>query len=255
VKRTRGTPASGRLVRRRLACAGVSLLLVVFSVDASAAAPDQRCSARVDLTGLPLVELAAKKTGDQFAVMLSGDGGWRRIDDKVTDKLRAEGVPVVGFLTPDYFHVRRSPDESACALERVIRFHQIEWKRSKVILIGYSRGADVLPFMASRLPADIRESITAIALLGLEPTIDFKYHPSWIPFIRWKEPQVPVAPEVEKLRGQKVLCFFGEKEKDSLCLRLDPTLVTAVRERGSHHFAGNYRGIAETILATAADSN
>ena len=55
--------------------------------------------------------------------------------------------------------------------------------------------------------------------------------------------------ELEKLRGQKVLCFFGEKEKQSICRTLDPTLVTAVHEPGSHHFAGNYKGIAETILA------
>lgn len=225
--------------------------IVLLFAFAALAADDQRCYARVDISGLPVVELPARKPSDRFAVMLSGDGGWRRIDDKVTDKLRAEGVPVVGFLTPEYFHVRRSPQQSACALERVIRFYQIEWKRPRVILIGYSRGADILPFMASRLPPDLRDSIAAIALLGLEPTIDFKYHPSWIPFVHWNEPQYPVAPEVEKLRGETVLCFFGEKEKNSLCRQLDPSLVTAVREPGSHHFGGNYRGIAETILATS----
>jgi type IV secretory pathway VirJ component len=232
----------------------VKKLAVVVAVLAAAAAHAQ-CSARVDITGLPLVQLPAKKTSDRFAVMLSGDGGWRRIDDKVTNKLRDEGVPVVGFLTPDYFKIRRTPEESACALERVIRFHQIAWKRDNVVLIGYSRGADVLPFMASRLPDDLRDSLSGIALLGLEPTIDFKYHPSWIPFVNWHEPQYRVEPEVAKLRGEKILCFFGEKEKDSLCRTLDPTLVTIVRERGSHHFAGNYKGIAETILsATAATS-
>ena len=233
--------------RRTLeACA----LLFAFATNLFGA--PERCSARVDITGLPLIELPAKKVSDRFAVMLSGDGGWRRIDDKVTDKLRAEGVPVVGFLTPDYFHVRRTAEESACALERVIRFHQIAWRRTNVILIGYSRGADVLPFMASRLPDDLRDSVRGVALLGLEPTIDFKYHPAWIPFVHWNEPQYRVAPEVEKLRGQKVLCFFGEKEKDSLCRSLDPTLVTAVRKPGAHHFGGKYRDIAEEILASTA---
>src|SRR4029079_3706824 len=108
--------------------------------------------------------------------------GWRRIDDKVTDKLREEGVPVAGFLTPTFFRTRKTAEESACALERVIRFYQIAWKRRNVILIGYSRGADILPCMAIRLPSDVRPSVKAIALLGLEPTIDFRYHPSWIPF-------------------------------------------------------------------------
>jgi type IV secretory pathway VirJ component len=247
------TPASSRLVRRLPAgrpAWKAALLVLLFASAAHAA----ECSARVDVRDLPLVELPAKTKSDRFAVMLSGDGGWRRIDDKVTDKLRAEGVPVVGFLTPDYFKVRRTPQESACALERVIRFHQIAWKRDNVVLIGYSRGADILPFMASRLPDDILDSLSGIALLGLESTIDFKYHPSWIPFIHWNEPQYQVAPEVEKLRGEKILCFFGEKEKDSICRTLDPTLVTSVPEPGAHHFGGNYKGIAETILAATAAS-
>jgi type IV secretory pathway VirJ component len=230
------------------------LLLIgaLCATSAFASAPDERCAARVDVADLPLVILPATQPSDRFAVMLSGDGGWRRIDQKVTDKLREEGVPVAGFLTPAFFRTRRTADESACALERVIRFYQIEWKRRNVILIGYSRGADVLPFMASRLPEDIRQTVKTIALLGLEPTIDFRYHPSWVPFLHSHEPQFPVAPEVEKLRGQKVLCFFGEKEKHSICRTLDPGLVSAVREPGSHHFAGNYRGIAETILTAAA---
>jgi type IV secretory pathway VirJ component len=229
----------------------LAALLVVTAHRVSAAVADERCAARVDLAGLPLVELGptSKKVSDTFAVMLSGDGGWRRIDDKITDKLRGEGVPVVGFLTPDYFHERRGAEESACALERVIRAYKLRFHREKVVLIGYSRGADILPFMASRLPADLRASVELIALLGLEPTIDFRYHPSWIPFYHPKERQYPVAPEVEKLRDLKVLCIYGEQEKDSLCRTLDPAHVTIVREHGFHHFAGNYKGIAETILS------
>jgi len=227
----------------------LAVLLLAMAAGASASTADERCAARVDLTGLPLVELAAtsRKAADVFAVMLSGDGGWRRI--KITDKLRGEGVPVVGFLTPDYFRQRRGADESACALERVIRAYQLRFHREKVVLIGYSRGADILPFMASRLPADVHASVELIALLGLEPTIDFRYHPSWIPFYHPKEHQYPVAPEVDKLRDLRVLCIYGEQEKDSLCRSLDPAHVTIVREHGSHHFAGNYKGIAETILS------
>ena len=228
------------------------ILLLLLASGALAGVPDERCEARVDVSGLPLVELPASKTSDRFAIMLSGDGGWRRIDTKVTDKLRAEGVPVVGFLAPDYFAIRRTPEESACALERVIRYYKIRWHREKVLLIGYSRGADVLPFMAARLPSDLRDSIQAIALLGLQPAIDFRYHPSWIPFYHPREIMWPVKPELEKLRGEKVICFYGAKEKDSLCHALDPREFTIIRTPGGHHFAGKYHDIAETILIEAS---
>jgi type IV secretory pathway VirJ component len=203
------------------------------------------------LAGLPLREFPAKKSGDTFAIILTGDGGWRRIDDRLTRDLHEHGVSVVGFLTPDYYEQRRTPDESARALERTIRRYQLLWHRPHVILIGYSRGADVLPFMASRLPPNLRNSIDLIALLGVESTIDFRYHPSWIPFYHPKETQFPVLPEIEKLRGQRILCVYGEKEKDTLCKALDPKLAMSVRTKGAHHFAGNYKAVAEAIVDAA----
>jgi type IV secretory pathway VirJ component len=231
------------------------LIVVIFAAArAHAAAPDERCSARADITGLPVVTLGAKAGSDRFAVMITGDGGWRRIDEKITDRLRAAGIPIVGFVASDYYRTRRSPDESACALERVIRYYKIQWRKSKVLLIGYSRGADVLPFMASRLPRDLRESTQLIALLGLEPMIDFKYSPAWtLAAYLHKEPQFAVKPEVEKLRGQNVLCIFGAKEKDSLCHVLDRTAFKIVAEPGGHHFAGKYRDIADIILIESGE--
>ncbi|MEA2164792.1 MAG: hypothetical protein QOK37_2919 [Thermoanaerobaculia bacterium] len=228
-------------------------LLFLVAGIARAAAPDERCSARADITGIPLVTLGAKVPSDRFAVMITGDGGWRRIDQKITDRLRAAGIPIVGFIASDYYRTRRTPDESACALERVIRYYQIQWRRRKVLLIGYSRGADVLPFMAARLPRDLRDSTQIIALLGLEPTIGFKYFPAWSPSAyRNKEPQYAVMPEMQKLRGQNVLCIYGVKEKDSLCHQLDRRAFRIVAEPGGHHFAGKYRDIADVILIESA---
>jgi type IV secretory pathway VirJ component len=231
----------------------VLTIVLLAAVRANAVVPDERCSARADITGLPIVTLGAKVPSDRFAVMITGDGGWRRIDQKITDRLRAAGIPIVGFVASDYYRKRRSPDESACALERVIRYYRIQWHKSKVILIGYSRGADVLPFMVSRLPRDLRDSTQLIALLGLEPTIDFKYWPAWnLNAYTHKEPQFAVKPEVDKLRGQNVLCIFGAKEKDSLCHVLDRRAFKIVAEPGGHHFAGKYRDIADVILIESA---
>ena len=227
----------------------VLVLLLLASVSAHAA---ERCIARADVTGLPLVELPSNVDSDHFAVMVSGDGGWRRIDTKVTDKLRADGIPVVGLLANTYFRDGRTPDESGCALERIIRYYQIAFRRKHVILIGYSRGADVLPFMASRLPADLRSDVELIALLGLEPMIDFVYTPSWMFWRTSSAPQYAVKPELEKLRGDNILCVYGEREKHSLCHQLEPGLATILREPGGHHFAGKYHDIAEAIVAEAA---
>ncbi|MDQ6802823.1 MAG: virulence factor [Acidobacteriota bacterium] len=200
----------------------------------------------------PVIELPATAgASDRFAVLLTGDGGWRRVDDEVATVLRAQGIPIVGLDVPAYFETRRTPEESACALEQIIRTYQQRWQKQHVILIGYSRGADVLPFMASRLPAEILTSVQLVALLGPEPLIDFRFHPWWDPkrYFRHEE-QFPVLPEVEKLPPDKVLCVYGDAEKNTLCTQLDRRFTT-VSESGGHHFGGNYDDVARAILTAA----
>lgn len=207
--------------------------------------------------GVPIVERPATsaKPTDTFAVMVTGDGGWRKIDERVTQRLRMDGIPVVGFVASNYFRTERTPDESAEAVARVIREYQTKWQRPHVILIGYSRGADALPFMVSRLPVDLRASTKLVALLGLESWIDFKYNPSWtLAHYREHPKRFDVAPEVEKLRGLNVLCVYGAKEKDTLCPSLDPKAFTIVREPGGHHFDGRYSEVGDAILSALARS-
>jgi len=209
-------------------------------------------AAAVTCAPAPVREFPAANPGDRFAVFLTGDGGWRPVDHKITQTLTANGVSVVGFLTPPYYSKRGSADQSACTLGNLIRDYQQRWNRQKVILIGFSRGADVLPFMVNRLPADIRSSIQLVALLGPEPMIDFEYHPFWslLRYIR-HPPEFPVRPEIEALRGLNVLCVYGERESDSLCPALDPSQFRIVREPGGHHYGGRYDEVARAILDAA----
>ena len=55
-------------------------------------------------------------------------------------------------------------------------------------------------------------------------------------------------PEVEKLKGLKILCFRGEKESGSLCSDMAARLAKEVVLPGAHHFGGKYDAIAEAIL-------
>ena len=199
--------------------------------------------------GLPLVEVPdVKADRDVLAVIISGDGGWASIDRQLGDYFSSQGIPTVGLNSLKYFWVRRTPDSAAIDLQRIIDHYSTVWQKKKLLLVGYSRGADVLPFMANRLPQDIKARVLAVALLGLEDSVDFKFHLSdWLGGSSNKE-ALPVKPEVEKLAGMKVLCFCGESEDNSLCLRLDTTVVKAVRMGGGHHFGGNYKTIAEIIF-------
>src|SRR6266852_3510434 len=52
---------------------------------------------------LPLVEVPSTGSGDSYAVLITGDGGWRHIDVEIAKRIAAAGTPVVGFSSPAYF--------------------------------------------------------------------------------------------------------------------------------------------------------
>ncbi|OGP82123.1 MAG: hypothetical protein A2Y95_01725 [Deltaproteobacteria bacterium RBG_13_65_10] len=211
-----------------------------------------RAGEKGDLAGLPLVVIRPKGTSedpDLLAVILSGDGGWASIDRELGKVLAGEGFPVVGLNSLQYFWKQRDPDGASRDLERILRHYLAVWNKKKAILIGYSRGADVLPFMANRLPEDLLDQVSVIALLGPERSVQFKFHVTdWLGGGGGKN-ALPTLPEVQKLRGKKILCFYGIKEKDSLCPALDKDLAKSYGMPGAHHLGGKYGELAKIILA------
>jgi type IV secretory pathway VirJ component len=186
---------------------------------------------------------------DTFAIMLSGDGGWAGLDKDVAGALSANGIPVVGLDSLRYFWTARTPESLAADLDRMIRYYRGQLGKQRVILVGYSQGADVLPFAVNRLPSATRSHVALTAVMGMSEHALFEFHmSSWIS----EDNSGPATlPEVERITGMPVLCIYGDEESDSLCPRLDPHKVTVVKLKGGHHFDGNYAGLARTILASA----
>jgi type IV secretory pathway VirJ component len=211
-----------------------SLTLMFMAMSANA------CVGLTDVDDLPLVEMAPRRAGQMLAVFVSGDGGWRAIDQRVAEQLHARGFGIVGLVSPRFFAKARTAEESSCALQRIMEHYVIRWRAPRVVVIGYSRGAGVLPFMVNRLSAPWRNRIVVVALMGLDPTVAFHVTP-------FPEPEFPVRGEVERLRSKHVLCFYGVNERDSLCRQISPAIAMPIAEPGSHHFAGNYDDLARTI--------
>ena len=91
-------------------------------------------------------------TATLLAVVLSGDGGWAEIDKSISAGLSTAGVPVVGWSSLDYYWTPRSPERAAGDLARIIEHYTTAWQKARVLIVGYSFGADVAPFLVNRLP-------------------------------------------------------------------------------------------------------
>jgi type IV secretory pathway VirJ component len=200
---------------------------------------------------LPLVEVPAQaKAGDRFALILTGDGGWAGIDRSIGDYFASKGVPVVGLNSLQYFWKKRTPEGAARDVERIVGHYSAKWEMPNVILVGYSRGADVLPGIVARMEAQSRERVETVAMLAPARTAEFEFHVS--DWISSSSDGMAIKPEVEKLRGTRVLCFYGTDEADSLCPTLEPALATKIAMPGGHHFEGAYGPIADAILKAGA---
>ncbi len=203
-----------------------------------------------ELIDLPLVEVPASGTGNNLmALHITGDGGWGVADKGLSHSLAAQGIPVIALNALKYFWTKRTPEGTAKDVERVLQYYLSAWQKEKLVLVGYSFGADILPFVFNRLPDEIRNKVQLLVFLGPSANAQFEFHlTNWLGGAA-PETNYPVLPEVQKLKGTRMLCFYGDEENDSLCKKLDPRLAKVVERKGGHRLGGNYAPVAEAILS------
>jgi type IV secretory pathway VirJ component len=202
-----------------------------------------------DISDLPVQEVHASGTSAEFALLMSGDGGWAGLDQELAARLAASGVPTVGLNSLKYFWTARTADETARDVTRILRHYFSAWNKQRVLLVGYSFGADVLPFVVNRLPSDLRQRVASVSLLGIDSNASFEVRVSdWV----GADNDGPATrPELARIAQLPVLCLYGEGEKDSICPGLSAAGVTREQVGTGHHFGGEYATLAERILAFA----
>ncbi|PVZ30147.1 virulence factor family protein [Pseudomonas sp. CC120222-01a] len=195
---------------------------------------------------IPVVEVPAGQTTDTVTLFLSGDGGWRDLDRDVAGEMAKLGYPVVGIDTLRYYWQHKTPEQSAADLSELMQHYRQKWGTKRFVLTGYSFGADVLPAIYNRLPAEDQQRIDAVVLLAFARSGSFEIEvEGWL----GKEGQeAPTGPEMARLPASKVVCVYGIEETDeSGC-----TDKTAVGERmklpGGHHFDENYPALAKRLI-------
>ncbi len=200
---------------------------------------------------LPLHEVPTAQAGTWLAMFMSGDGGWAESDRMLAEQLAGMGVAVVGLDARAYLWRRKTPDEVSYDIARTAERYLRRWTRQRLLLVGDSRGADIMPFVANRLPDSLRTRVGMVALLSAARWAGFEFH--------WRDELMdvrratdrPVLPEVERLRGMTVLCVYGEGEKDSLCRGIDSTLATPFERPGGHRLPADDTAVLARLIVNA----
>lgn len=197
----------------------------------------------------PAMVVPPASPGDRLALILTGEG--QRPSPAVQDLvlgLAHGGIPTVAMpVTPDDI----TPARAGARVDSVLRALMSRWHRGRIVLVGYHDGASLAPFVANRIGADLLARVDLLVLAGLEPRANFHAGAA-----RWLEraprpTDLPVIPELERLRGVPVLCVDPDRgRREGFCATVGQGLVrTRVRLKRAE-VAAQGVAVARSVLAS-----
>ena len=187
-----------------------------------------------------------------IALLISGDGGWYGFEQSIADHLANNGIPTVGLDSKKYFWNRRTPEETASDIAKALNFYSKEWGRNKFVLIGYSLGAELVPFIVNRLPAEMKSKVKSAVLLSPATTTDFEIHLSNMLGMGNRNNTYNTIDEIKNMQKTPTLIIFGEGEKTQVPELLSGTSVSIKKIPGDHHYKFNLPLIMQTMKENKA---
>ncbi len=194
---------------------------------------------------LPAIDLPSTTTPKAVAIFISGDGGWRDIDKTMGEWLSTQGIHVVGLDALHYFWSKRTPQELAADITTLVKDADPQAKLP-VMLIGYSFGADTIPFAYPLLSKELQDRTKVLGLMA--PSLSTSMQVTISGWLGIDDSGYPVPPAIAALPKDKVLCIYGKEDDEGGCE--DPAVkdITKIETDGGHHFDGEYTDIAKRFL-------
>ncbi|MET0240618.1 MAG: AcvB/VirJ family lysyl-phosphatidylglycerol hydrolase [Sphingobium sp.] len=203
------------------------------------------------LTMLPATARPAPAKARLAAVYLSGDMGFKMgMAPRIAARLTADGIPVIGVNSLNYFRHERTRAEVESLVADLTRRALTFGHADKVILIGQSFGADILQTGLVGLPPALRAKVRMVALVVPTDTVLLHASPSEI--FTWLSPETDALATAHKLDWVPVTCIHGMQESRSLCPLWRQANVDVVALPGGHPLRGDADAV-HAVLSRAID--
>jgi type IV secretory pathway VirJ component len=188
------------------------------------------------------------KVSPYMVVFISGDGGWTDFDQQMASAFAIKGAPVIGLDALKYFWQKKSPEETTTDILKVMETYAEEWKKEKILLVGYSFGADIIPFVYNRIPEKIKNNIVGLGLLSPSKETDFEVHVSELLDIDNASSGFSVPNEINKISNIHPICFFGKDEDDSPIKEISKETAKIIYLDGGHHYTDAFITVAKEMM-------
>jgi len=195
---------------------------------------------------LPLQYTDNIDTSKPLIVYISGDGGVNGFTNSLIKSLNKKGYAVLALDAKDYFWHKKDPQEFASAMNISITNYLVSKKRNSFVVLGYSFGADVSPFLATRLPLSLRLKCKELILLS--PSTNTNFEIKVLDMLGWGSSKGKnVVNELNKVNAT-VVFFFGSDEKDFPLNEITIKKQVVIME-GGHHYDNNVDDLAGKIVS------
>ena len=196
-------------------------------------------------TNLPLQYTDNSDTSKPLIVYISGDGGMNTFTSSLIKSLNKKGYAVLALDAKDYFWHKKDPQEFASAMGLSISNYLSSKKRNSFVVLGYSFGADVSPFLATRLSSSLRPKCKEVMLLSPSTNTDFEIKLLDMLGLGGSKGK-NVVNELNKVNAP-VVFFFGSDEKDFPLNEITIKKQVVIME-GGHHYDNNVDDLASKIV-------
>jgi type IV secretory pathway VirJ component len=202
----------------------------------------------ISQTALPIKRLDA--AGDKpFVFMVSGDGGFKEFTVSLAQAMRDKGYSVALMDARSYFWNKKTPEETTAAIAAYVAKSLPAEGNHKWVMIGYSFGADITPFVVNRLPDSLKSKLSDVLLLSPSTSTDFEIHLSDI-FGGGKKRAMDVIQEINRMGKQPIAVFSGDKESEFPVSQIKLPAFKYELIKGDHHYNGDFKLVAARLAAS-----
>lgn len=195
---------------------------------------------------LPVKEWAASTHDKPVIFYISGDGGFNKFSTALCQSLNNKGYDVYALNARSYFDDKKTPEQTTNDIRNYLNKKLAGRKSRKVVLIGYSFGADVLPFILNRLPKNVLD-VPVSFIMAPSSSTDFEIHWSDI-FGGNTKRDMDVVTEINKLNDDNIVIINGSDENEIALNKISLKKYTHEVLPGGHHFDGDTDQIINVIL-------
>ncbi len=214
----------------------LTFLITVFVFHISAIAQD-----------LPIKEWNTSAHDKPLIFYLSGDGGFNKFSISLCAGFNKKGYDIIALNSKKYFWDKKTPEQTTNDVSNYLIKKLNGRKNQQVVLIGYSFGADVLPFILNRMQKDIHDKILVSFLMASSGSTDFEIH--WADIFGGNSKRdMDVVSQINKLTNDKIVIISASDDGHLDLHKVSLKRYTHEVLPGGHHFDGDTDEIIKVIL-------